>query len=58
MFAVLQIPRKPIYCQNTLLADSITCKFTHPVLITKYIVQPILKAKILNAHAPCHVTWE
>jgi len=27
------------------------------VLITKYIVQPILKAKNRTAHAPCHVTW-
>jgi len=26
----MQIPRQPIYCQNPLLADSITCKFTHP----------------------------
>ena len=28
----LQIPRQPIYCQNRLLADSITCKFTQPAI--------------------------
>ena len=28
----MQIPRQPIYCQNPLLADSITCKFTHPLM--------------------------
>jgi len=27
------------------------------VLITKYIVQPILKAKKCTVHVPCHVTW-
>jgi len=27
----MQIPRQPIYCQNPLLSDSITCKFTHPL---------------------------
>ena len=26
----MQIPRRPIYCQNPLLADSITCKFIQP----------------------------
>ena len=26
----LLIPRRPIYCQNPLLADSITCKFIQP----------------------------
>jgi len=29
----MQIPRRPIYCQNPLLADSITCKFIQPVKI-------------------------
>ena len=27
----MQIPRQPIYYQNRLLADSITCKFTQPL---------------------------
>ena len=27
------------------------------MLITKYVVQPALKAKNRNAHAPWHVTW-
>jgi len=31
--------------------------FVEHVLITTYIVQPILKAKNRTAHAPCHVTW-
>jgi len=26
----MQIPRRPIYCQNPLLAHSITCKFIQP----------------------------
>jgi len=29
----MQIPRQPIYCQNPLLADSITCKFTQPKIL-------------------------
>jgi len=30
----MQIPRRPLYCQNPLLADSITCKFIQPVRVT------------------------
>jgi len=28
----MQIPRRPIYCQNPLLADPITCKFIQPFI--------------------------
>ena len=37
-------------CQNQVFV------FVEHLLITKYIVQPILKAKNRTAHAPCHVT--
>jgi len=30
----MQIPRRPIYCQNPLLADSITCKRYNPFKFT------------------------
>ena len=40
-----------------LCAKSQVFVFVEHVLITKYIVQPKLKAKNRTAHAPRHVTW-